>query len=60
VGFEEAVSSSGSGMNSILNNPQVLESYKVKALQNFWPAAIGGSLVVGLLLWTILGGNSDE
>lgn len=60
VGFEEAVASAGSGMSSIINNPEVLEAYKVKALKHFWPAAIGGSLVVGILLWTILGGGSSE
>jgi len=46
-------------MNNIFNNSQLLESYKLKALKNFWPTAIIGSLIVGLYLKTVLGGRSN-
>jgi hypothetical protein len=59
VGFAEAVDASGNNMNNIFNNSQLLESYKLKALKNFWPTAIIGSLIVGLYLKTVLGGRSN-
>jgi hypothetical protein len=59
IGFADAINTSGNDMNNIFNNSQLLEAYKLKALKNFWPVAIIGSLLVGLYLKTVLGGRSN-